>query len=66
MVRILPSVSAALAISNVLGQTVAPPLDATAREQKHLPVAIIVAVFLLLLVPAIQLMAAEPIVLQPN
>ena len=62
---ISPSVTSALASSEVLGQLVRSPLQATAMPQTCLPLAMVVTA-LLLLVPTVRLMAAEPIILPPE
>src|SRR2546430_5478332 len=66
MVSVLPSVSSALARSEGSGQIVRSPLQATAMPQKRLPLAMVVTALLVLLVPTVRLMGAEPMILSPE
>jgi two-component sensor histidine kinase len=66
MVSVLPSASSALARSEGSGQIVGSPLQATAMPQKRLPLAMVVTALLLLLVPTVRLMGAEPMILSPE
>src|SRR6266540_2909012 len=60
------SASSALARSEGSGQIVRSPLQATAMPQKRLPLAMVVTALLLLLVPTVRLMGAEPMILSPE
>jgi two-component sensor histidine kinase len=62
MVSVLPNVSSTSARSEVSGQIVRSPLQATATPQKRLPLAMVITA-LLLLIPTLRLMAAEPMIL---
>jgi hypothetical protein len=60
------SVSSASASSEGSGPIVCSPLQATAMPQTRLPLAMVLTVLLLLLVPTVRLMAAEPMILPPE
>jgi 7TMR-DISM extracellular 2 len=66
MVSGSPSVSSASARSEGSGQIICSPLQATAIPQKRLPLVMVVTALLLLLVPTVRLMAAEPMTLPPE
>jgi two-component sensor histidine kinase len=66
MVSVWLSVSSASASSEGSGPIVCSPLQATAMPQTRLPLAMVVTVLLLLLVPTVRLMAAEPMILPPE